>query len=317
MNDRFMDPQASFEDVLESLEMTEDATPEELLEDFILGTDLLAASERLQVLGEALEAAAEGRSRRASGSQSRQSQSNSFQDFARGLQAFTQIAQAAAPIVGGMATAFGGNSQTARDVARISGYVGQGASVLGNLTGQVTSPRPAGGSPAGGGPPRPAPVVAPQQPIAGVPLQAQVSAPGQLNPAALAQLMLSDPRFSNMMRQFALTGRGEVALNVESTDGLTRIHLPAPAVLDAASALLADAAEEMPAVEGYMVGENGTMLIDPTDRGARAALVVDYFRRAWDAERQGLTEGLTDPDGDEAAELEVEASDNGENDGCC
>ena len=299
MNDGFMDPQASFEELLESFGAAgEVATSEQVLRDFIESTPMLAPAERLQFLGEALEAAARspsrGRTSQASRSRSRSrtsSTSNSFQSFARGLQAFTQIAQAAAPIVSGMATAFGGNNQTARDVARISGYVGQGAGMLGNITGQFAGQRPHPGVAQAPAPspvapqPGPPPAAARPYPFA---MQAQVSPPGQRNSAALAHMMFQDPRFAAMLQQLAMTGRAEVALDL-GPNRSSAVRLPASAVLNAAAALAADAADETPALEDYMIGENGEALVDPADRDGCAALVVEFFREAWDAERQGLT----------------------------
>jgi hypothetical protein len=115
---------------------------------------------------------------------------------------------------------------------------------------------------------------------------------GGLNSTALLQQLLSSPQLTTSLAQGivgGITGAREIALEIAGPEDTTEtVKIPLGAVMNTISHLAGEAMLELnaithesePQVPEYLMGESGEFIVDPGNPAARAALVLDYFRRA-------------------------------------
>ena len=90
------------------------------------------------------------------------------------------------------------------------------------------------------------------------------------------------------------TGPREVVLEMAGPEGVSEVAIPLGAVMNTIAHLATEAMHEFEAatheresdVPEYIVSESGEYIVDPMSPAARAALVLDYFRRAQAARAQ-------------------------------
>lgn len=289
-----------------------------LILSFIERTPELTASEQAELLGAFVE-------------DTMRSGEVDWGRVAQGVQTGLSLFQTGAQIAGGVAGAIGGNNRTARDIARWSQRLGQGAGFAQNLLGAIRpgqTPRlptgvqrvPPAGRPY---PPRPAtpaaPVGRPSPVRPGV--AAQPGAPGRppMNYTAQFASLLSNPQIMQAIRSALFRGR-EGVLHVGS-DG-TPVRIPTSDVMATISRLARESALELNALAGedtaeipeYLIGEDGEFVVDPEFDEDREALVLEYLRRQGEIDRYDelggrvVIEGLA---GDEMDASEVWAREAG------
>jgi hypothetical protein len=270
----------------------ESRAPAEVLEDFVTRTPQLSAHERADILSDALGAETDwGRT-------------------GRDVQQWSQFGQNLLQLAGGLAQQFGG--QTGQDVGRALNLAGMGVGTVGGLGGGVMQQfgRPQPGqvpplqSPPGPqAPPRPGPGVMPLGPggfAGGAPNpQGQSLA----NMTGMLQQLMSNPQLQAALARGVVGGsnnRREVVLEIAGHEGnIEEVAIPLGAAVNAIAVLAHEALMELdasthesdPEVPDYLVSESGEYIVDPARADHRAALVIEYFRRARESERAGLAGG--------------------------
>jgi hypothetical protein len=128
----------------------------------------------------------------------------------------------------------------------------------------------------------------------------------------MLQQLFGNPQLLQALAQGIVggpTAPREVVLEIAGHEGTTEaVAIPLGAVMNAIATLATEAMVELNAqthpaeseVPSYLLGQEGELIVDPANTEARAALVVDYFRRARQAERAGLVGGGEADWGDEA-----------------
>jgi hypothetical protein len=108
----------------------------------------------------------------------------------------------------------------------------------------------------------------------------------------LLQQLFSSPALTQGLARGIVGGTTaprEVVLEIASNDGGSeQVAIPLGAVMNTISHLASEAMHEFNAathpseadVPEYLVGESGEFIVDPANPSDRAALVLDYFRRA-------------------------------------
>lgn len=213
--------------------------------------------------------------------------------FSTGAQAISQFTQMFA----------NPNDRGAQDFARIFGQIGQGAGAVNTMLqgayGASVPPLP-------GQPPPQAP---PQAPPMGAPGAGAVSNPppnvpvagggGQFDATALLSMLLSNPQLQQALRSAPVLGPAgprAVELAIPTANGSSQTtSVPLGAVMNTVMELARRAREEFnastqeddPEVPEYLVGEDGELIVDPANAGARAAAVMYRFRQAGELQRFG------------------------------
>jgi hypothetical protein len=221
---------------------------------------------------------------------------------ARGVQTGLSLFQTGAQIAGGVAGAIGGNNRTARDIARWSQRLGQGAGFARNLMGAIRpgqTPRlptgvqrvPQAGRPY---PPRRATPAAPVgRPSPVRPrVVAQPGTPGRtpMNYTAQFASLLSNPQIMQAIRSALFRGR-QGALHIGA--GRTSARIPTGDVMATIARLARESALELNALAGedaaeipdYLISEDGEFVVDPEFDEDREALVLEYLRRQGEIDR--------------------------------
>jgi hypothetical protein len=269
----------------------ESRAPVEVLEEFVARTPQLSAQERADILSDALGAETDwGRT-------------------GRDVQQWSQFGQNLLQLAGGLAQQFGG--QTGQDVGRALNLASMGVGTVGGLGGglmqQFGRPQP-GQVPPLQSPPGPQ---APPRP-GGLPVGGLGGFSGGVpNPQANAfanmtgmlQQLMSNPQLQAALARGVVGGsnnRREVVLEIAGHEGnIEEVAIPLGAAVNAVAVLAHEALMELnasthesdPEVPDYLVSESGEYIVDPARADHRAALVIEYFRRAREAERAGLAGG--------------------------
>lgn len=133
---------------------------------------------------------------------------------------------------------------------------------------------------------------------------------GRQDATAMLALLLSNPQLQQALRASPVLGRAgsrSVRLAVPSAQGQQQVSIPLGAVMNLVASLAgrsmaelnATTREDDPEVPAYLVDDRGEWLVDPAEPDDRAALVLQYFRAADEAERFG--ESTTFGEDDEGA----------------
>jgi hypothetical protein len=305
----FEDTQESFA-ILESMaeDGYESISVGEMLEDFVERTSMLSEAERANILAAAMAENAENRT---------------AQGFQIGSQVLSGITDFAATLTAALAP----NNPQARQAVQALRGVQAGAQLAGQISGafnrpqQQPQPQPQGRPQQGQVPPLPSsqgatqpsvtPSVtppstggaAPPPSTGGTAPSTPASTGGSSNAAAvLAQLFGSGGLLQSLSGAIVggSTARQEAVVELDGPEGTSQVAIPMGAVMNAIAHLATEAMlefnasthESAPAVPDYLMSESGEFIVDPSDSAARAALVVEYFRRA-QATQQNRTNGFT------------------------
>ncbi len=133
------------------------------------------------------------------------------------------------------------------------------------------------------------------------------STAGRQDATAMLALLLSNPQLQQALRASPVLGRAgsrSVRLAVPSGQGQQQVSIPLGAVMNLVASLAGRSMAELnqttreddPEVPAYLVGDRGEWLVDPAEPDDRAALVLQYFRAAGEAERFGESTGFGEDD---------------------
>lgn len=263
----------------------------EQIHEFLLRTPELTASEQAELLGAVVEDA-----RRASG------QGSGEVDWGRvtqGIQTGLSLFQTGAQIAGGIAGAFGGNNKTARDFARWSNRLGQGAGQIGGIFqafrggGQTPTPPRRVQRPAATGRRPPSP---PAQRTT-TPARRAI-APGGSPPAnsnALLASLLNNPQIMQQLRAALFRRREEVPVVEVDIPNSGSVSIPLSEVMNTIARLAQESVVELEAITDeenteipdFLIAEDGEFIVDPERAEDREGLVLGLLRRQGEMERFG------------------------------
>jgi hypothetical protein len=254
----------------------------EMMGDFVANTSHLTPTERMGLVSAAVG-----------------SESISARDVGQGFQIGSQVLQTLTGLGAAIASAVGGRDgqQAARVLQGIGGIGGAVGGTVGGILQQYGRPQQGQVPPIPSqAPPQAPPPQLNRPPVpSGTPNVGTGTAPGAaggFNAAALLQQLFSSPALAQGLAQGILGGSTaprEVVLEIAGNDGQSeQVGIPLGAVMNTISHLASEAMLEFNAathpsesdVPEYLVGESGEFIVDPGDPAARAALVLNYFRRA-------------------------------------